>query len=343
MKRNHVFAPYLFGDAVNQVRVHDIERITHLNFAFMLIKDGKGDLSHLAPGVLDTVRSFKRINPDLKLIVSLGGWGAGGFSDACMTEEGREKLAASTVALAFAEGFDGVDVDWEYPCNGGAGIDYSPKDKQNFTLFLQCLRKHLDAAGEGHPLSIAVAAGEGYIENTEMDQVAEVCDLINIMTYDLRAAPTDLHTGHMTNLFYQCGDPASGPAAEHAVKIYQAAGVPVEKMVLGCAFYGRGWYRCNTWENNGLGVKGEPMVGVPGGAGYDNLKANYINKNGFVRFWDDKAKAPYLYNGDMFISYDDPDSIREKCKFAMDKGLAGVMYWAYGSHDLFEAIAENLE
>lgn len=341
MKRKYVFAPYLgCGEALYNVRVRDIERVTHLNIAFMHVVDGEASIAHLKKEDLDTIRGFKKINPDLKLVFSIGGWGAGGFSDACKTPEGLEKLASSTVKIALDEGFDGVDIDWEYPCSDQAGIDYGPYDKENFTAFMRSLRKHLDAAGEGHILSVAVGAEQYYIDGTEMDKVAEVCDFINLMTYDMRGGFTNV-AGHHTNLYYQQGDKNSGPASERTVEIFHEAGVPYEKMVLGAAFYGRVWSGCNTWVNNGLGATAK-TVGTGLWGGYDEIKRDYINKNGYVRFWDDAAKAPYLYNGDTFISYDDPDSLREKCKYIQEKGLAGMMYWVYGCHELFEAIENNL-
>lgn len=342
MKRNHVFAPYVFDSGVDALRVRDIERITHLNFAFMLIKDGKGDLSHIKPGVLDSIRACKKVNPDLKLVVSLGGWGAGGFSNACQTEEGIEKLASSTVKLALKEGFDGIDVDWEYPCSGVAGIDYSSNDRENFTKLLKALRKHLDTAGEGRPLTIAVGAAQSCVDSMEVEEVAATVDYVNLMTYDLRSHYTDECTGHHTNLYPQSGDP-NGPCGVGTVEMFHKAGVPYEKLVLGSAFYGKGWTGCNSWLNNGLGVKAGPIGRMMLGGSYEKIKSEYIGKDGYVRFWDDNAKAPYVYNGENFISYEDPDSIREKCKYVKETGLAGMMYWAYGSHELFEAIAENLD
>ncbi len=340
MKRNHVFAPYVFAGGVDQLRVRDMERITHLNFAFMLIKDGKGDLSHIKPGVLDSIRACKLINPDLKLIVSIGGWGAGGFSDACLTDEGIELLASSTVELALKEGFDGVDVDWEYPCSDQAGIDYGPHDKEGYTKFMRALRKYLDAAGPGHLLTTAVGAEQYYIDGTEMDKVAEVVDWVNLMTYDMRGGFTNV-TGHHANPYPQSGEP-DGPSSLRTIELFHNAGVPYEKLVIGSSFGSRGWRGCNTWKNNGLGVVAKTVGGGFGG-GYSKLKENYINKNGFTRFWDENAKAAYLYDGDTFVTYEDPDSLRVKCQMVYDLGLKGLMYWAYGDHALFEVVAENLD
>ncbi len=342
MKKNHVFAPYVFAGGVDALRVRDIERITHLNFAFMLIKDGKGSLDHIKPGVLDSIRACKLINPDVKLVVSIGGWGAGGFSDACMTDEGVEKLASSTVELAIKEGFDGVDVDWEYPCSGVANIDYSPKDRENFTKLLKALRKHLDAAGPGRPLTIAVGAAQSCVDNMEVPEVAATVDYVNLMTYDMRSQQTNEYTGHHTNLYPQTGD-EEGPYSAGTVEMFHAAGVPYEKLVLGSAFYGKGFTGCDSYLNNGLNVKAGKESWERVGGSYEILKRDYIGQNGYVRYWDDQAKAPYLYNGKNFITYEDPDSIAEKCKYIKERGLAGLMYWAYGSHELFEAVVANLD
>lgn len=341
MKRKYVFAPYLgCGPGLKKVRFSDIMNVTHLNIAFMHVVDGEANIDHIHKDDLAMIRSFKLVNPDLKIIFSIGGWGAGGFSDACRTPEGVEKLASSCVRIALECGFDGVDVDWEYPCSDQAGIDYGPYDKENFTAYMRSLRKHLDAAGEGYILSCAVGAEEYFIEGTEMDKVAEVCDFVNLMTYDMRGGFTNI-TGHHTNLYYQEGDPHSGPASERTVEIYHNAGVPYEKMVLGAAFYGRMWSGIETWENNGLGAEAK-TIGTGLWDGYDAIKRDYVNKNGYLRFWDDAAKAPYVFNGDTFISYDDPQSLKEKCKYVQEKGLAGMMYWVYGCYELHDAIERNL-
>ena len=159
MKRKYVFAPYLgCGPALKKVRFSDIMNVTHLNIAFMHVVDGEANIDHLKKEDLEMIRSFKRVNPDLKIVFSIGGWGAGGFSDACRTPEGVEKLASSCVRIALECGFDGVDVDWEYPCSDQAGIDYGPYDKENFTAYMRSLRKHLNAAGDGYVLSCAVGA-----------------------------------------------------------------------------------------------------------------------------------------------------------------------------------------
>ena len=158
------------------------------------------------------------------------------------------------------------------------------------------------------------------------------------MTYDMRGGFQKL-TGHHTNLYPQTGD-ENGPSGALTVKLFNDAGVPLEKMVYGAAFYGRVWKDVFSTDQNGLN-QASPGVGS-GGGDYDQIAA-LIGKDGFVRYWDDQAKAAYLFNGTTFISYDDADSLKEKCKFIKEKGLAGLMYWAYGSRTLFNVVDENLK
>lgn len=338
MKQSYMIAPYIMERTVNELRVADILRMTHLNIAFCLIKDGKADVSHLE--YLDRIAVYKRINPDLKVIISIGGWGADGFSQAAMTEEGRILLSKTAVDIVLKWDFDGVDIDWEYPCIDTAEIACDPKDKQNYTLLLAQLRHDLDAIDNGkkYTLSVAVGGDDYFIENTEMDKCIEYLDYVNLMTYDLRGGFTYI-AGHHTNLYPQKND-RNGPSGAHTVEIFRKAGVPYEKMVLGSAFYGRKWTGLLSSTEAGLGQKASAL-GM-GGNGYDELKASYIDKNGFHRYWDEVASAPYLYNGESFISYEDPESIKAKCDFVKEKGLMGIMYWAYGSHELFEAVCDNL-
>lgn len=341
MKRKYMLAPYIMENTVNELRVFDIMRMTHLNISFGLIKDGAVTVDHLQ--YLDRIEKYKLINPDLKVILSIGGWGADGFSQAAETAEGLQKFADTAMEIVFKWDFDGIDIDWEYPCSDKAGIAYGPQDKVNFTLLMQKLRSSLDKGGEktgkSYSLSCAVGGGDYFVEGTEMDKVSAVCDYINLMTYDLRGG-FETVTGHHTSLYPQTGD-ESGPCGVNVVEMFYKAGVPYEKMVLGSAFYGRRWDKVTSTANNGLMQKSEGVGG--GGGGFEEIKHFYVNKNGFTRYWDEQAKAPYLFNGESFISYDDEISVAEKCKYVKEKGLMGIMYWAYSSPTLFDVMAENLD
>ncbi len=341
MNRKLMLAPYITENSVDRVRVSDIMRMTHLNIAFAHVKDSVVHIADLK--LLDRIEIYKRINPDLKVILSIGGWSADGFSQAAMTQEGRETFAKTAMAIVTKWNFDGMDIDWEYPCSDQAGIAYAPEDKENFTLLLEELRKELDTHGEvinrKYLLTAAVGGEQYFIDGTEMDKVAKILDYVNLMTYDLRGGFTDV-TGHHANLGPQTGD-ENGPSAVRTIKLFHDAGVPYDKMVLGAAFYCRMWTGVSSTEDNGLGKKSSTMG--TGGGDFDVLKANYINKNGYTRYFDEQAQAPYLFDGKNFISYEDEVSIKAKCDYVKEHGLAGMMYWVYGASDLFDVMADNLD
>ncbi len=141
------------------------------------------------------------------------------------------------------------------------------------------------------------------------------------MTYDLRGAFQVL-TGHHTNLYNSTGD-IFRVSTDSSVNLFISAGVPKEKIVIGSAFYSRIWRGVRNF-NNGL----FQMAKTPSlfGENYDLLKYYFINKNGFKRYWDDEVKAPYLFNGCNFISYDDEESLEHKCNYLRDNDLLGMMF-----------------
>ena len=189
-------------------------------------------------------------------------------------------------------------------------------------------------------MTIAAGAGEYFIDGAEMDAVQQYIDYVNLMTYDMRGSFQKI-TGHHTNLFASAYDP-DGISCEKAVNIFQKAGVPAEKIVLGAAFYGRVWKGVND-ENCGLNQNAETTGRYT--LSYTELVNNYINKNGFVRYWDDSAKAPYLFNGDVFISYDDEMSLKHKAQYIKEKELAGIMFWEYSldkSYTLVDTLYKEL-
>lgn len=340
MKRKYIFAPYVMDKEADSLRVVDIMRITHLNVAFAHVKDAIVTVDHLKN--LNRLAIYKTINPDLKIILSIGGWSADGFSQAAMTKEGRVSFAKTSMDIVNKWGFDGLDIDWEYPCSDQAGIAYGPYDKENYTYLLQELREALDAQGKidgkQYLLTSAVGGEQYFIDGTEMDKVAKILDFVNLMTYDLRGGFTNI-CGHHANLGPQTGDP-DGPSSMRTVEIYHKAGVPYNKMVLGAAFYGRMWSDVSSTANNGLGQPAGTN-GV-GGGGYEMIKYTMIGKDGYERFYDEQAKAPYLFNGKNFVSYEDEEAVVAKCDYVQEKGLAGMMYWSYGCSELFEAIEKAL-
>jgi chitinase len=209
------------------------------------------------------------------------------------------------------------------------------------------MRSALDAYGKENNkpmyLTAAVGAGIGCVKDMECDKIGQILDWINLMTYDMRAgdyAPA----GHHTNLFAQTGN-EDGQSGDLTVKQYAEAGIPVEKMVLGCAFYGRVWKK-----TAGLNQPCESAATMP----YTDLYWKCLHReqgddgtgthpSGYVRYWDELAHAPYLYDGENHISYDDEESLKHKCKYVLDNNMTGIMYWEYGNdktHRLLDTLTD---
>ncbi|HCP51275.1 MAG TPA: chitinase, partial [Ruminococcaceae bacterium] len=172
---------YAVNDGLPEVTREDVQKLTHMNLAFGLISEnGLLDLHQMTH--LDLIPQFRDWNPALRVVLSVGGWGAGGFSLMSRTEEGRRAFAESCRKAVEEYHLDGIDIDWEYPCSDQAEIDCDSSDKQNYTKLLQALR---DALGMNRIVSTAVGAGDYFPENTEMDKVAEIVDYVQLMTYDM--------------------------------------------------------------------------------------------------------------------------------------------------------------
>ncbi len=323
------------------------EKLTHINYAFALVSK-EGELMFRnpnAPAHLSQLQALKARNPALKIIVSVGGWGADNFSDAALTNESRDKFAKSVIDLIKRYALDGIDLDWEYPGQPGPGIKYRPEDKENFTLMLKTIRQQLDAlsderkraGADRYTLTIASTNGR-YFEHTEMDKLHVYLDWINIMTYDFYTSGAKT-TGHLTGLYRSSSDANAGRNTEASVKQHLEAGIPPKKLVIGAAFYGRGWTGVKP-ENNGIN---QPFEKYAGEYPYSILVRDYLDKQGFKRQWDGVAKAPYLWNPDSatLISYDDPESLKAKAAFVKAQRLGGIMYWEH-SHDPGEVLLSSI-
>ena len=332
-------------------RVIHPEKLTHINFAFARI-DGNGRVAFENPdsaSALKSLLALKKQNPQLKVIVSVGGWEAEGFSDAALTDASRNAFARSAIELLRAQKVDGIDLDWEYPGQGVAGIIYRAEDKQNFTLLLKTLREQLDAesdelgrAGrERYVLTIASADRE-YFDHVEMGKLHVYLDWLNVMSYDFFNSLTST-TGHHAGLYASDFAMPGDRNVDASIRQHIAAGVPRSKLVLGVAFYGRGFAGVNA-ENNGLH---RPYQRYEGDHSYAELKDRLIGKEGFVRYWDERAQAAYLWNAasTMFITYDDPEAIRAKAEYVRDNRLGGMMFWELSQDrddELLDVIVKSL-
>lgn len=312
-----------------------------------------------ACGNFGALRALKAKNPQLKTILSVGGWTwSNRFSDTAATDQTRKTFAKSAVDALRAYGFDGVDLDWEYPnVEAIPGNSYSPADKENYTLLLQEVRNQLDAAGEQdgkrYLLTIASGASQKFVDNTELAKIAHILDWINIMTYDFHGGSWEATTSHNTGLYADPNDPyiSSNFTVDGAIQAYQKAGVPLNKIVLGLEFMARSWKNCppgpkndgqfqtcaadasSTYKWSPVGTWDDQNSGNTGVFDYGDIAANYVNKNGYTRYWNDSAKVPYLYNPTtkIFISYDDVESMGYKTAYIKNKLLGGAMFWEFSS------------
>ncbi len=308
------------------------EKLTHINYAFVNIKNNRAFLAHPDKDSVNFVnlKKLKLKNPDLKILISIGGWSwSGNFSSAALSDTSRKGFAVSAVSIIRKYALDGVDIDWEYPDQSGDGNTYRSGDKKNYTLMFKALRDELDKAGPWHQdrllLTAAVGGFKQFLQHTEMNKVAHYLDFVNLMTYDYFQDSSGVavhHTALYSSKKYNMQD-----NADKAVSDYVSAGVPLNKLVIGMAFYGRSG-RLRTESLNGLGM---PVNSLMGSGGYTYIKDSLLHKEGFKYYRDRKARAPFLFNAStrQFISFDDEWSVKNKCKYVEKKKMAGVMFWEY--------------
>ena len=206
-------------------------------------------------------------------------------------------------------------------------------------LLLTAMRQQLTAAATAvkrtpYLLTIAAGAGQYYLDGVEIKAVAEQCDFINLMTYDFYNGWATC-AGHHANLYRASHDP-EGDSADHAVQLYLANGVRADQLVLGCPFYGRSLRGvCAA----GLGAAGTAKSN--GTYSYQTIVDELLPSGRYTRHWDAEAQVPWLFDGDEFISYEDPESIALKGQYAKQHGLAGVMFWEY-TEDLSNTLLDAL-
>ena len=308
------------------------KKLSHINYAFVDVKDNRAWLHNETTDTINFRRlnELKKQNKDLKILISMGGWTwSKNFSDAVLTDTSTRAFAYSCIDIVAQYGLDGVDIDWEYPGLKGDNNKFRPEDKEGYTRLFKDLREGLDSlkkiTHKKYFVTTAVGAHQNFIDHTEMDKVQQYTDFINLMSYDY-AGGSDTISNHHTNLYTSSTD-TSQESTDKSVKAFIAAGVPANKLVVGLGFYGKGW-EMQTADNNGLYRRVNKFQRA---GGFDYLKDSLENKNGFTKYWDDVAKAPYLFNSQtrVFITYDDEQSIKEKCEYIKKNNLAGAMFWEY--------------
>jgi chitinase len=282
------------------------------------------------------VAAIKGKYPGLRVNASVGGWGAE-FSDTVSDPELRSKLIDNIYNALYAYNLDGVDIDWEYPVGPewGQEIKSRPEDRGGFIALLVELRSALDRlgtfTGKHYGLSACIPASGWYINSNDVVDAANIVDSLTLMAYDYYGG-WSATTGHQANLSNNPADPAwGGWSTKQALDVYLNAGVPPEKILLGVAFYGRAWAGVENGGTNGLFQNYTSVVGD--GLAWPAIKEFLKPGSGFTRYWDEKAQSPYLYNGDIFVTYTDEEAVALIATYAKEKGLGGVFTWEY-AHDI---------
>lgn len=325
------------GEAIRQFQV---DKLTHIIYSFAALHTDTLALrdSQQVKTVQQLV-ALKKQYPRLKIMISMGGWGGcGPCSELFASAAHRETFARTTAALLKEYDLDGIDLDWEYPAIAGyPGHRYDSSDKNNFTALLKSIRKNI---GNTRILSFAAGGFENYIdESVDWKAVMPLIDFVNLMTYDLVGGYSTV-TGHHTPLFdYQNGQ----ESVNKCVNALMKKKVPPSKLIVGGAFYARVWEQVPD-SNHGLYQPGHFKEGVA----FRDFDAYFADSAGFRYYWDERAKAGYAYNSSrqLFATFDDTASLRQKAEYVRRKKLGGIMFWEL-SEDLFsgglvEAIARVL-
>ena len=277
--------------------------VTHINYAFGGVNTTFNGIRINNEERLMAITGLKKQKPTLKVLLSIGGWGSGRFSEMAADETNRLAFAADCKRVVDQFNLDGIDLDWEYPTSSSSGISSSPEDKNNFTLLMRDIRNTI---GKDKLLTFASASNARYVD---FQAVNPYIDFVNIMTYDMGNPPY-----HQAGLYRS--EFTRGMSCEESVMAHIAAGIPVQKLTLGIPFYGHG------------------CCGIARDVVYSEIISN-PEFNIYTKKWDDQAKAPYFTDaeGKFVLTYDDPRSIAEKCMFIKKMDMLGAMYWQYDQDD----------
>ena len=320
----------------NSSNLPDVTLLTHINYAHGRFKNpstGDGGIVISGTSLMKQVIALKSVNPKLKVMLMIGGWGikADGFSMMARDADKRTVFCKSVKSLLDEYGLDGVDIDWEYPTYSAEGTGASAADKGNFNLVLKELRETL---GTSKIISFASSSSAKYVD---WPIAIQYIDYVNVMTYDMGAAPN----GHNSPLYRSAK--FNHRSCDESIELHLAAGIPLNRMNLGVPFYGKA--EKNPSEANKVynyEVNYNEMYDILHNNWYKKRSLDVTGKNN--RAWDDVAKVPFLTDnmGRNLLSYDDPESVTCKGQYVVEKKLLGAMFWEYRHDDDQQSLLKAL-
>ncbi|XP_055609283.1 chitinase-3-like protein 1 [Uranotaenia lowii] len=348
------WAVYRNGKGAFSVDNIDPFLCTHLIYSFVglnvngtiRVLDPWNDLEeNWGRGAMKQFNNLKRYNPKLRTLVAIGGWNEGSmvYSGVAKNSALRSRLARDAADFCLTHGFDGFDLDWEYP--GQRDGDPSV-DRENFSLLLAEMREEFDK--KGLLLTAAVASTQTSASiSYNIPEVAKFVDFINVMAYDLHG-PWEPLTGHNAPLLP--GPHDISPLqyelnVEAVVRFWLQSGAPAEKLVLGLPLYGRS-FTLRFDNNHTIGA----ATSGPGQGGQYSYEAGFLGYNEVCeklmfskwnRCWDDDQKVPYAYSGNQWVGYDDEESLTLKVDLIKQYGLAGAMVWSIETDDFHGSCGEK--
>ena len=291
----------------------------------------------VAPGLIQLAH-----DKGVKAMASIGGWSmCKHYPDVAADPVKRAKFIDGCNKL-ISMGFDGIDIDWEYPSYPGMNIeDYSQADYTNFAVLVEAIRS---AIGSNKLVTACFSAVPAKLAGFDWARLNNTLDYYNIMTYDFNGGWSNI-AGHNSPLYDYPGEEFNGFSIDAAVKGIRALGVNMSKVNIGVPFYGRGVVTNGTAALNAATVKKSVTIQPDGpiqtSADFTNFASgvwdgmpyyDYILQataagSGWTDHWDSAAHVPYMTKDKYFLSYDNERSVGEKAQYVVNNNLAGVIVW----------------